>query len=466
MSVNSSPQIMVVGGGISGLTAARTVRDLGSECLLLEQCPTLGGLTRTVEIGNYCFDYTGHFLHLSRHRTPADIPFAGLDNRDWQQIERRSSCLVAGKLIDAPIQYNLGQLPKTMLRQCVESYNARPLMDDAPTTFRDYIVKGFGQYLADLFLVPQNEKTMAVSLDCLSSQAVKRFFPPPNEALVRAGMRGEPSRAGEYNSSFWYPKRRGIGALVDGLSAGLPDVLTNQQVAALDLTSRELRTRSGERFGWDYMFTSMPLKVLCHMSNDPELATAASELSHSSTISFNIGLKGSLPAEFNDVHWIYVPDRSVPFYRVGFYSNISQGTCTPGHSALYVEVGVPGEQVDQIDLVKDLQPKVLTALENMGWIDSQRVECVAIHILRHAYVHHTRHCEDLLGMIMGRLRECNIYPIGRYGLWDYTSMEDSMESARSTVTEVLNAIQHCNSGPQRSAELGEVRQLLSQEASA
>jgi protoporphyrinogen oxidase len=196
------------------------------------------------------------------------------------------------------------------------------------------------------------------------------------------------------------------------------------------------------------------------------LATAASELSHSSTISFNIGLKGSLPAEFNDVHWIYVPDRSVPFYRVGFYSNISQGTCTPGHSALYVEVGVPGEQVDQIDLVKDLQPKVLTALENMGWIDSQRVECVAIHILRHAYVHHTRHCEDLLGMIMGRLRECNIYPIGRYGLWDYTSMEDSMESARSTVTEVLNAIQHCNSGPQRSAELGEVRQLLSQEASA
>jgi protoporphyrinogen oxidase len=466
MSVNSSPQIMVVGGGISGLTAARTIREMGSDCLLLEQCPTLGGLTRTVEIGNFCFDYTGHFLHLSRYRTPADIPFANLDNRDWQQITRRSCCYVADKLIDAPIQYNLAQLPPDTLRHCVDSYDARPTMADFPVTFRDYIIRGFGQYLADLFLIPQNEKTMAVSLDCLSSNAVKRFFPPPNDDLVRAGMRGERSGQGQYNSTFWYPTTGGIGALVDGLSAGLPGVLTNQQVVALDLAGREILTRSGERFCWDYMFTSMPLKMLCQLSNDPDITAAAGELSHSSTISFNIGIRGSLPEQFDGVHWIYVPDRTIPFYRVGFYSNISQRTCTPGHSALYVEVGVPGEQVDNQDLIKDLQPRVIASLEEMGWLDSRDIECVAIHVLRHAYVHHTSRCEHLLAAIMERLQKYNIHPIGRYGLWDYTSMEDSMESARSTVTEVLNAIQHCHSGSQRSPEFGELRQPLSRQASA
>ena len=120
-------KILILGGGISGLTAARTVRALGGECLLLEQCPTLGGLTRTVEIGNFCFDYTGHFLHLSRYKTPADLPFAGLDNHDWQQIKRRSCCFVGGRIIDAPIQYNLGQLPEALLRACAESYNSRPV---------------------------------------------------------------------------------------------------------------------------------------------------------------------------------------------------------------------------------------------------------------------------------------------------------------------------------------------------
>lgn len=462
--MKSKRQNLVVGGGISGLTAARTIRDVGEDCLLLEQCPSLGGLTRTVEVGNFCFDYTGHFLHLSRYQTPADIPYARQNNDDWQRIERRSCCFVAGRMIDAPIQYNLGQLPPEVLQQCVQSYDARPAMDEAPATFRDYIVKGFGQYLADFFLVPQNEKTMAVSLDCLSSHAVRRFFPPPNEELVRAGIRGERSTKGQYNSSFWYPKTGGIGALVDGLSAGLPGVLTGQKVSAVDLENRHLSIRGGETFAWETMFTSMPLKSLCEMSNDADLRLAAHELSHSSTVSFNIGLRGALPSEFEGLHWIYVPDRGIPFYRVGFYSNISKGTCTPGHSALYVEVGVPGANIDMVDLVKELQPKVIAALESLGWIDSRAIECVAIHVLRHAYVHHTSHCDSLLNVIFKRLHECGVYPIGRYGLWDYTSMEDSMESARSTVKEVLNGLQHRDSGAQRGAPSGELGERLSAQA--
>jgi protoporphyrinogen oxidase len=466
MLTRSNNKILVVGGGISGLTAARTIQDIGEDCLLLEQCPTLGGLTRTTEIGDFCFDYTGHFLHLSRYPTPADVPYASLQNDNWQSIQRRSCCFASGKLVDAPIQYNLGQLPPDVLRQCIESYRRRPLADAMPATFRDYIVQGFGQYLADLFLIPQNEKTMAVSLDCLSSNAVRRFFPPPNDVLVQAGIRGESLKQGEYNSRFWYPKTGGIGALVDGLSAGLRGVLTNQQITAIDLNKKELRTRNGEGFAWEHMFTSMPLKSLCQVVDDRELKLSAEGLSHSSTISFNIGLRGALPAEFEGVHWIYVPDRSIPFYRVGFYSNISKGTCTPGHSALYVEVGVPGAEIDRVDLVRDLQPKVIAALESLGWIDSRSIECVAIHVLRHAYVHHTDRCEHLLKQIMDRLHEYGIYPIGRYGLWDYTSMEDSMESARTKVLEVFNATQYCDSRAQRSSSSGNLSQLVSAQASA
>lgn len=180
MQNSSTKQTIVLGGGLSGLTAARAIRELGHKGLLLERCPSLGGLTRTVEVGDFCFDYTGHFLHLSRYDTPADIPYADLNNDTWQRIHRRSCCFVAGKLIDAPIQYNLGQLPPEILHQCVESYEARPGLERSEAlTFRDFIVQGFGQHLADLFLIPQNEKTMAISLDRLSTRAVKRFFPLP-----------------------------------------------------------------------------------------------------------------------------------------------------------------------------------------------------------------------------------------------------------------------------------------------
>jgi protoporphyrinogen oxidase len=431
-------EAVVLGGGISGLTAARALQDLGRGAVLLEQCPSLGGLTRTVDVGDFSFDYTGHFLHLSRYNSPADIPYAGLRNDDWQRVNRRSCCFVAGSMIDAPIQYHLGQLPPEILEQCVKSYEARPARARSEhLNFREFITQGFGEYLSDLFLAPQNEKTMAVPLDRLSFQAVKRFFPAPDEALVRAGMRADSPPPVEYNSNFWYPRAGGIGALVYGLRTGLNEVRTNRKAQFLRLGERTLETSSGECFRWDHLFSSIPLNSLCGMSNDPELTTAGKRLSHSSTVSFNIGLRGPLRPEFEALHWIYVPDRGIPFYRVGFYSNISAGTCTPGNSAIYAEVGVPADRIDQIDLVNDLQPRVIAALDQLGWIDSSAVTCVVIHVIRHAYVHHTEERDALVESILARLHEFGIHPIGRYGLWDYTSMEDSIESALAAVRKVF-----------------------------
>lgn len=439
MGSTTKTRAIVIGGGISGLTAARTLQQQGQDFILLERCPTLGGLTRTVEVGEFCFDYTGHFLHLTRYPTPADIPFSGLDNKDWIQVRRRSCCFVAGKFISAPIQYNLGELPPSILGECIESYENRPKhAQNENASFRDYIVKGFGERLADLFLIPQNEKTMAISLDQLSAGAVRRFFPAPDEDLVRKGMRTGPRENLGYNARFWYPKAGGIGRLVDGLRKGIENCAVNQNVAAINLNNKTVVTTGGETYRWHTLFSSMPLKELCQITSDEELIAAASELSHSSTISFNIGLRGTLNPEFRDLHWLYVPDPDIPFYRVGFYSNISEGTCSPGYSAVYVEVGVSPDQADRVDLVKELQPEVLRWLEKLGWINSKDVVCVVTHILRCAYVHHTKNRNYLVNCILERLRKCDVYPIGRYGLWDYTSMEDSMECARTTVLEVAS----------------------------
>ncbi len=426
---------VVLGGGISGLTAAQTLHEQQAKYVLLEKCPTLGGLTRTVAVGEFCFDYTGHFLHLSRYPTPGDIPYAHLDNKEWSRITRRSCCFVGGKLITAPIQYNLAELPPNLFRQCVDSYESRTLASMGTATFRDYIVSGFGQALADVFLIPQNEKTMAIELDRLSRHAVRRFFPAPDEKLVRLGITGASKDITNYNSTFWYPKTGGIESIVRGLRTGIEGCSMNSDVVAVDLRSKTLRTRTQGTLGWDVMFSSIPLKSLCEITGDPELIREASALSHSSTVSFNIGLRGPLRREFEDLHWLYVPDRAIPFYRVGFYSNIGQGTCAPGYSSLYVEVGLRSEEVDRVNLVDSLQPEVMKSLEDLGWIESRNITCVVTHVIRHAYVHHTPDRDRTVEVILERLRAFDVHPIGRYGLWDYTSMEDSMESARAAVLE-------------------------------
>lgn len=428
---------LVVGGGISGLAAERALQEKDLKPVLLEHCPSLGGLTRTVEVGSFCFDYTGHFLHLKRYNTPAGVPFAALNNDDWELVDRRAYCFVANKLITSPIQYNLAELPPAEFEACLRSYEQRPsLPSKGEISFRQFIVSGFGQYLADIFLIPQNEKTMALSLDRLSNRAIRRFFPLPDEQRIRAGMRGEKSTQ-EYNSSFWYPKNGGIQRLVDGIAVGLQDVRVNQQVVEVDLDRRHVRTGSGETFAFDQMFTSMPLLDFCRICNEPELIRHSATLSHSTTICINIGIRGPVAPSLQDVHWVYVPDRNIPFYRVGCYSNISAGTCSVGFNSLWVEVGVPHEKIDDINLINDLEPRVIKALVSLGWLDPKSVVCTATHIMRCAYVYHTPQRDDAVNEINQRLAEAKIYPIGRYGLWDYTSMEDSIVSAITAVERSL-----------------------------
>jgi UDP-galactopyranose mutase len=52
-------------------------------------------------------------------------------------------------------------------------------------------------------------------------------------------------------------------------------------------------------------------------------------------------------------------------------------------------------------------------------------------------VHYTLEREHLIENIFKRLESFNIYPIGRYGLWDYISMEDSIISAMEAVKKLL-----------------------------
>jgi protoporphyrinogen oxidase len=429
---------IVLGGGISGLAAARAAAEIGAAPVVLEAAPTLGGLTRSITVGDFSFDYTGHLLHLARTELPSGVPYAGLADGDWTRIERQSFCAIDAALVPAPIQYHFGQLPTGHRERAVDSYERRPpLHSQAPGSFRDFVVAGFGQYLSDLFLIPQNEKTLATSLDRLSANAVKRFFPPPDEARVRAGFGTAPVAVEEYNSRFWYPAVGGIGRLVEGLAAGLTGVELLSGVVELDLRARRLRTARGEEFAWDVLFSSIPLKALVGLCRDPALAPLGAELTHSSLVSIALGLKGPVAEALRGVHWVYVPDRSIRFYRLGCYSNISPGLCPADCHSLYVEAAFTPETLATLDVTRDVLPGVLEDLVRLGWIRPDQVECLVTHVVPCGYVHHTPGRDRQVPLILDRLAAAGVHPIGRYGLWDYLSMEDSIHTGIETARRVL-----------------------------
>lgn len=437
--MNRDSQYLVLGAGISGLFAARALQERGVGYSLIESCPKAGGLTRTVNVDDFCFDYTGHLLHLSRYEAPSAIPFARLNDDDWQRVSRRSVCYMGGELVPAPVQYHLGDLPQPLRSACIDSYSRRPRASASDvTSFRDFVVQGFGQALSDAFLIPQNEKSLATSLEKLSKSAVKRFFPPPTEERVRLGMTPGQIAPPEYNSRFWYPKQGGIERLFAGVADSLTDLHLLQPVERIDLERRIVRTATGDDWPYEQMLTSLPLKRFCEMTNDAALARAAAALSHSSTVVFNLGIRGEIAGPLRDVHWIYVPDRDLPFYRVGIYSNMTSGMAPPGYTSMYVEVGVPSETLDDTDIATQLYPRVIDALAKLGWVNPSEIACCVTHLIRCAYVHHSHAHADATALIFDRLGGCGVHPIGRYGTWDYISMEDSIHSALETVERLFS----------------------------
>jgi len=207
---------------------------------------------------------------------------------------------------------------------------------------------------------------------------------------------------------------------------------------SLDLTGRSLRTANGREIGWDYLLSSIPLAAMCRASGDARLANLASGLSHSATVCVNLGVRGRLGRGMGDAQWIYVPDKALPFYRVGAYSRISDGVCPAGHSSIYAEVGVDVHEVDRPGLITEVEERVGTALHELGWVRRESVVCRVSHLIRCAYVHFTPERERAIPEILEILHRHRVFPIGRYGTWDYTSMEDSIHSGIDTARQVVS----------------------------
>ena len=64
-------RVLVVGGGIAGLTAANALTHAGVECVVLEARDRIGGRLHTVDVGGSPVDLGGSWIHMPAALTEA-----------------------------------------------------------------------------------------------------------------------------------------------------------------------------------------------------------------------------------------------------------------------------------------------------------------------------------------------------------------------------------------------------------
>ncbi len=423
---------LVVGAGITGLATAAALAERGDDdYLVLESDQEIGGYCKTVKKEGFVWDYSGHFFHF-KHPEIETWLRDHMPGQDIRKVQRKSFVDYKGHSIDFPFQKNIHQLPQQDFIDCLyDLYLARApkemlgptvaavaAQEPADDNFKSMLYARFGRSIAEKFLVPYNEKLYATDLGTLDKDAMGRFFPHADLTDIIRNMKV--ANNASYNATFTYPAGGAIeyvNALASVLKPG--GIATGEPVLRVDL-ERKVAVTPKREIGFERFVSSAPFNKLLAMASVPHDEAI---FSWNKVLVFNLGFdkKGR-----RDVHWVYYPDPSTSFYRVGFYDNIFDGE----RLSLYVEIGfAKGAVID----AASVREQVLADLKRTCVISDHRLVAEHSVVMDPAYVHITKQSIAEHLRLAADLRARGVYPVGRYGGWTYCSIEDNIVEARALV---------------------------------
>ncbi len=413
---------LIVGGGLTGLVAAERLAAAGIIAPVLERESEPGGACRSIEVGDYVFDYTGHLLHVGRPETEAYLTELGV----WDELrvwERLAAVVVGEHATPYPIQVHTHGLAPEVRRDCLLGFIRAwaGKADREAETFREWVLERFGTGLAEHFFFPYNRKLYRAEPEELGLDWVGRYVPKPDlEAVVDGALGLYDERIG-YNSIFRYPSSGGIRLLPDRVADRVPELRTGAEVVRLDLGKRRLELADGEDLDFDTAVFTVSLPAVIDMVSGElpaEVAEARRALRWVRVLNIALGVRGPAPVV---EHWRYFPDPEVPYYRVGFPSN--HGRLAPdGCHTVSVEISLDPGKGD----VPAEAAAAEAALSNAGLLDPAAIEVRQLTMVDPAYVVFDHQRQKAVALLRAWLGSHGVRLSGRWAEWKYSAMEDAV----------------------------------------
>jgi protoporphyrinogen oxidase len=426
MSMEAYP-VVILGAGLTGLSAAY---HLGAPSLVVEREGEVGGLARTHSEEGFTFDCTGHLLHLRDARVVSLVD--ALLPRAFARHERRALIYSKGVFTPYPFQANLHGLPLEVVKECVAGFveaEIRRAAEGEPDIgtigFREWAESTFGTGIARHFLLPYNAKLWRADLDEIECGWVSWSIPRPTLREILDGAFGATVRGLGYNPTFLYPRRGGINLLPESLARGGPEVRLNETVAAVDARAREVHLTGGRVVGYERLVSTIPLDHLLRITRGlpSDVPRIGEKLRAVRVLNISLGVDRQ---GVSGAHWIYFPEKEYSFYRVGFPSNLSEGLAPRGCSSLYVERSLLRDEPFDPE---EVTARAVEDLRRTGILwRGDRLVYRRVSVLDPAYVIYDRFRAQNLPAAHRALNEAGIFSTGRFGSWEYSSMEGAIKA--------------------------------------
>jgi protoporphyrinogen oxidase len=449
---SSRNDIVILGGGLSGLSAGHALSNAGFSVKVYERDSNVGGLSKTIDKNGFRFDLGGHRFFTRDEQIDAFV--RNLMGNELLTVQRSSKIYLRNKFFDYPLKpinavFGLG-IPTTVriLADYVRQTAKRTIRIKEAVSLEDWVVSNFGRTMFSIYFKEYSEKVWGIDCSRISATWVAQRIKGLSlvTALKNAFFKFSGKDLATLTDSFLYPSL-GIGQLSDRLRGEIEkrnDVFTDTIVECVNHSDFRVGSISVRNQGEvltvpaDEFISSIPITKLVSMLNPSPPAgirETAAKLRYRDLVIVVIMVDRD---RVTDQTWIYIPEQKIPFGRIHEPTNWSPAMAPPGKSLLVMEFfSFRGDAVwnMQDDKLADLTAENLVGL---GFISRREVlDSVVVRVPK-AYplfeVGYRKHVDDLHDYL-GRFS--NLHIAGRSGMFRYYNMDVAIRSGIETAEKVI-----------------------------
>ncbi|MEZ5988528.1 MAG: FAD-dependent oxidoreductase [Planctomycetota bacterium] len=452
--------VVIVGGGLAGLSCGYEMAKAGLRVTILEREPQVGGMAQSFEEGDrarageegtdyWCYDYGPHRFHTKEKELMRHVQEIIGDNKVW--AKRQSRIFMFGKFFDYPL--NVKNILRNMAKvrifkfiwdsMWVRFLEVTRLRRFRDRNFREWVVRRFGTSVAETFFVQYTEKAWGmpateisadwaaqrITLLSLKDTVMKTLFKPKNTPRTLV-------------TDFVYPKVGGIGELARGYRRRIEEmggrILTDSPAILVHrdgdaVTRIEYRKHDGghEFIEGDEYVSTIPITALARSLRPKPPAEVEEALKGLDYVAIVfVYLKLARP-KVTDDNWVYLPEKRLTIHRISEFKNFSPFCAPPDKTMICAEITCRvGDRIWKAG-PDELREIAVRDLVTAGLIAEGEVLESFTKKIPFAYpiydLSYRGHLEKIVGFVHGLE---NIKSGGRQGLFRYNNMDQSIEMGR------------------------------------
>ncbi|MEM9478420.1 MAG: FAD-dependent oxidoreductase [Verrucomicrobiota bacterium] len=456
---DSKPHVVILGGGVCGLYAARKLTQADFKVTIVEKGEGFGGLAACIERHGNFYDLGVHMLHEYDREIFEDCKEMMGDERVPVQLDARIRW--AGSYYRYPLQFAdmIRGMPPQKLAHCVMGLFWAQLRNKVapwePRDCEEALQQLYGTPLYDFFFKEFTTRYWGMPPTEMSANFVRRKMPrltavdAIRKFLAYLGIKEKPGRSTQsalleetlhYSAQGAQALPRSIARAVEKAGANLVSRHVLKKVHMTDgrvraVTVEDTHTEESREIECDEVISTIPVGALIEAIQPAPLegvCESVKQLKYLPLVAYGLLVK---KPRVLDALYVYYRERI--FHRVGEPKNAGLSVTPEAHTVLIVEMtcqhGSPeweGDPAVLDTIYKDLEAEGICTADDVVEVHMHRSE-TAYPVFALGYEPHFDRVYDYLNGLP------NLQSVGRQGGFCFPGMHSAMRIGADAAEKVI-----------------------------